>query len=589
MIGADNSNRSQTQGVLREGDAERSVQTNRRPYEQERTERPGAGDECASKHEIQQLSETRQVESDGTAGKFSVLPREASERTKETRSEESAEAIVGGGEKSKEPSAQGLKSQGDDLNPNPVIAADKESGARNRSHGKGKQKWLSGLWLPNGGTGQAAAGGSESQSRQREERKEQAPISLIEKVVSDENAEAALLAVERNGGAAGIDGMGAKQLRSHLGEHWSTIRRKLLEGTYVPSPVKRVWIEKSDGGKRPLGVPTVLDRFIQQLILGELQPVFEPIFSPCSWGFRPNRGAHDAVKAAQSFMIEEGKSWVVDMDIKGFFDHVDHDILMRRVSEQIKEKPVLKLIGRYLRSGVREEGRIIKPKGKGTPQGGPLSPLLANIYLDALDKELESRGLSFSRYADDCNIYVRSEKAAQRVLKGVSRFVEQKLKLEISATKSGVDRPWKRKFLGFSISREGRIEVSGKAIERFRARVREQWENRQNKTSNQLRDQWKRYIRGWWEYYRLTEKPEKLKRMDGWIRRHIRKCYWQRWHSSIGRVNALNKLDVSKRLLKTARSSRGAWRMAASPVMHRGLNNQRLKRHGFLCFADLIG
>lgn len=549
-------------------------------------------EECASKHEIPKLYEACQVESEGTAGQFGVLPREASSEA-QVLEEESAEVVVGGWtflgkdlqEMERSRTAEGPKSQGDDLNPHSVTTAMAPAGAR-RS-GPGKQKWLAGLWLPHGETGQADPSSSEPGDGRKEERKEQAP-DWMEKIVSDENAALALLAVERNGGAGGIDGMKTEQLRSHLEKHWLTVRKKLLEGTYVPSPVKRVWIPKGNGGQRPLGIPTVMDRFIQQLILGELQPHWERIFSDSSWGFRPGRGAHDAVRSAQRIMTEEGKSWVVDMDIKGFFDHVDHDILMRLVGLQIRDQRVLKLIGRFLRAGVWEEGCVSKPTGQGTPQGGPLSPLLANIYLDVLDKELEGRGLSFSRYADDCNIYVASEKAAQRVLERITKFVEKKLKLEVSASKSGVDRPWRRKFLGFRLSPAGVIEVSEKAIEKLRDQVRRLWEPRQNKSSTQLRDQWRRYVRGWWEYYRLTGKAKALLGLDGWIRRHIRCCFWQRWHGAKGRMKALRKLGVSFPLILGARSGRGAWRMAKHSVMHRGLSNRTLQRYGFLCFADLI-
>lgn len=549
-------------------------------------------DECARKHEIQKLPKACQVESEGAAGKFGVLPRETSFEAS-ALGEESAEVVVGGWtflvrdlqEMERIRTVEGPKSQGDDLNPHSVSTASAPEGARRG--GPGKQKWLPGLWLPNGETGQAVATSSEPGDGRKEERKEQAP-GLMEKIVSDENAALALLAVERNGGAAGIDGMETEQLGPHLAKHWPTIRRKLLEGTYVPSPVKRVWIPKGNGGKRPLGIPTVLDRFVQQLILGELQPLYEPLFSESSWGFRPGRGAHNAVKSAQRIMTEKGKSWVVDMDIKGFFDEVNHDILMRLIGLQIRDKRVLKLIGRILRAGVWEEGRVTKPMGKGTPQGGPLSPLLANIYLDVLDKELERRGLSFSRYADDCNIYVGSEKAAQRVLESITKFVAQKLKLEVSASKSGVDRPWKRKFLGFRLSPEGVIEVSEKALEKFRAQVRKLLESRQNKTSQELRDQWRRYIRGWWEYYRLTGNTKVLLAQDGWIRRHMRKCFWQRWHCAKGRLKALKKLGVRLPLILGARSSRGAWRMAKHPIMNTGLSNRTLKRYGFLCFADLL-
>jgi RNA-directed DNA polymerase len=551
-------------------------------------------DECASKHEIQKPIKTCQVESEGTAGKFGVLPREPSSEAWAS-GEESAEVVVGGWtflvndlqEMERIRAAEGPKSQGGDLNPHSVSTAMPPEGMRRG--GPGKQKWLSGMWLPNGETGQAAAVSSESGDGRKEERKEQTP-GLMEKIVSDENAAQALLAVERNGGAAGIDRMGTEQLRPYLEKHWPAIRKKLLEGNYVPSPVKRVWIPKSNGGgERPLGIPTVLDRFVQLLILGELQPLFEVTFSQHSWGFRPGRGAHEAVKSAQRILIEEGKSWVVDMDIKGFFDNVDHDILMRLIGQQIRDKEVLRLIGRILRAGVWEKGQVSRPAGKGTPQGGPLSPLLANIYLDVLDKELERRGLSFSRYADDCNIYVGSEKAAQRVLESITKWVETNLKLEVSATKSGVDRPWKRKFLGFRLSPQGVIEVSEKAIEKFRAQTRQFWESRQNKTSQELRDQWGRYVRGWWEYYRLAGHRQPLRALDGWIRRHMRKCFWQRWHGTKGRTAALKKLGVRFPLILGARSGRGAWRMAKHPVMQKGLSNRNLKRYGFLCLADLIG
>jgi RNA-directed DNA polymerase len=550
-------------------------------------------DEQASTSKIQKLNKACQVEPEGAAGKHGVLPRETSSEAS-ALGEESAEVVVGGWtflvkdlqEMERIRTAEGPKSQGDDLNPQSESTAKAPEGARRG--GPGKQKWLPGLWLPNGETGQAVAAGSESRDGVTEERKEQAP-GLMEKMVSDENAALALSAVERNGGAAGIDGMQTEQLGPHLAKHWLTIRSKLLEGTYVPSPVKRVWIPKANGGQRPLGIPTVLDRFVQQLLLGELQPLYEPSFSQHSWGFRPGRGAHNAVKSAQRILTEEAKSWVVDMDIKGFFDNVDHDILMRIIGLQVRDKHVLKLIGRMLRAGVWEERRVSKPTGKGTPQGGPLSPLLANIYLDVLDKELERRGLSFSRYADDCNIYVGSEKAAQRVLESITKFVAQRLKLEVSASKSGVDRPWKRKFLGFRLSPEAIIEVGEKAIERFRERVRQLWTNDQNATSTQMRDQWRGYIRGWWQYYQLTGNTKPLLAQDGWMRRHMRKYFWQRWHSSKGRLRALRKLGIRYPLLRAAKSGRGAWRMAKHPVMQKALSIRTLRRYGFLCFADLLG
>jgi group II intron reverse transcriptase/maturase len=317
---------------------------------------------------------------------------------------------------------------------------------------------------------------------------------LMEQVVSRENATAAWLAVKRNGGAPGIDGRTTKQLGEHLRRHWETICTKLLAGTYVPSPVKRVEIPKPDGGKRMLGIPTVVDRWIQQMLLLVLQPIFDPRFSPHSYGFRPGRSAHDAVRAAQG-LIRAGKDWVVDMDITKFFDHVNHDILMHRVGQLIRDKRVLRLIGKYLRSGIMLEG-VVQVSEEGTPQGGPLSPLLANIYLDALDRQLQERGLAFVRYADDCNLYVGSQAAAQRVLASITQWISKHLRLEVNATKSGVGRPWERKFLGFRIDPAGKIELAPRSLERFQDRVRELWRSCQSLSSNELRDQWRAYLKG---------------------------------------------------------------------------------------------
>jgi group II intron reverse transcriptase/maturase len=271
---------------------------------------------------------------------------------------------------------------------------------------------------------------------------------LMEDVVKPENAGRALKGVTSNKGAPGIDGMMTDELEGHLSRHWEKIRRKLLDGDYQPSPVRRVEIEKPGGGVRMLGIPTVLDRFIQQLLLQVMTPIYEPKFSGSSWGFRPGRSAHDAIRAAQGY-VREGKDWVVDIDIEKFFDHVNHDILMTRLGQTIRDKRVLKLIGRYLRSGVMINGVVIETE-EGTPQGGPLSPLLANIYLAPLDGELERRGHSFSRYADDCNIYVGSEPAAKRVMVTITEWITQKLRLKVNAQKSGTGRPWERKFLGFA-------------------------------------------------------------------------------------------------------------------------------------------
>jgi RNA-directed DNA polymerase len=408
---------------------------------------------------------------------------------------------------------------------------------------------------------------------------------LMEQVVTEENAQAAWLAVKRNGGAPGIDRMTTGQLRDHIDKHWVTLRSKLLAGTYVPSPVKRVEIPKPEGGIRLLGIPTVVDRWIQQMLLQQLQPIFEPTFSEHSYGFRPNRSAHEAVRAAQRYVQGE-KSWVVDMDITKFFDRVNHDILMHRVGQVVRDKRVLRLIGAYLRAGVMVEGLIIQTE-EGTPQGGPLSPLLANIYLDKLDRELEGRGLAFCRYADDCNIYVGSQRAAQRVLESVSQWVSRELRLEVNASKSGTGRPWERKFLGFRISPKGQIEAAPKSVERFKNKVRELWRSCQSRSSEELRDNWRAYVRGWWGYYRLAENRCNIYGLEGWIRRHIRKCFWLRWHNQRGRVRALRRLGLSGRLLKVAHSSQGAWPLSRNGSLQTALNNARLRKYGFVMPSDL--
>jgi RNA-directed DNA polymerase len=408
---------------------------------------------------------------------------------------------------------------------------------------------------------------------------------LMEQVVRPENATAAWKAVKRNKGAPGIDGMTVEQLRDHVRQHWETIRAKLLAGTYVPSPVRRVEIPKPDGGIRLLGVPTVLDRWIQQMLLEVLQGIFDPAFSEHSYGFRPGRSAHGAVQAAQGY-VQGGKDWVVDMDITKFFDRVNHDILMTRIGQTIRDKRVLRLIGRYLRSGVMIEG-VVQATEEGTPQGGPLSPMLANIYLDALDRELEERGLAFSRYADDCNIYVGSQRAAERVLVSITEWIRQYLRLEVNATKSGVGRPWERKFLGFRINLEGKIEVAPKSVERFKEKVREYWRSCQSLSSNELRDGWRAFVQGWWAYFHLAEERRNVFGLEGWIRRHIRKCFWQRWHDWRGRWKKLRKLGLNGRRLEVAHSSKGAWRIAASPSLQQALNNVFLRRLGFLVPSDL--
>lgn len=408
---------------------------------------------------------------------------------------------------------------------------------------------------------------------------------LMEQLVGLKNYAAALEAVKRNRGAAGIDGMPVGRLGDHVAEHWESLRAKLRTGEYVPSPVRRVEIPKPNGGIRLLGIPTVQDRWIQQMLLQVLQPIFDPGFSPNSYGFRPGRSAHDAVRAAQGY-LREGKDWVVDMDITKFFDRVNHDILMTRIGRTIRDKRILGLIGKYLRAGVMING-VVQDSEEGTPQGGPLSPLLANIYLHALDEELEERGLAFCRYADDCNIYVGSERAAERVLTQMSQWIGQELRLEVNAKKSGTGRPWERKFLGFRVSATGKIEVAPTSLERFKEQVRELWNSRQSLTSEELRDRWCAYVRGWWGYYRLAEQRNPVFRLEQWIRRHIRACFWDRWHDRRGRLRHLRALGIRGRGLKMAHSSLGAWRASLAPSVQAALSNATLRKYKFLLPSEL--
>ena len=404
--------------------------------------------------------------------------------------------------------------------------------------------------------------------------------ALMEAVLAKENLRAAWLQVKANDGAAGIDEMSVGRTKEHLRVHWEKIEAKLREGKYQPAGVRVVEIPKPQGGTRRLGIPTVTDRLIEQALGQVLSTIWEPHFSEHSYGFRPGRSAHDAVRAAQGY-VSEGKEWVVDIDLKNFFDQVDHDILMRMVAERVRDKRVLQLIGRYLRAPV-VQGRSEQVRVKGTPQGGPLSPLLANIYLDALDKELERRGLSFVRYADDIAIYVSSPRAAERILESVIEWLRKELKLEVNREKSGSGPTDQSSLLGFRIDRRCEVSVAPKAMEKLKSRVRECWRSCQSKTSNQLRDQWKQYIEGWWAYFRIATVLRPVRNLSSWIRRHIRKCFWLRWHSIAGRYNALKRLGISGRGLQIAYASSKAWRMALNGQMHTALSNRTLQRYGFV-------
>jgi RNA-directed DNA polymerase len=409
--------------------------------------------------------------------------------------------------------------------------------------------------------------------------------NLMEQAVAPENYRSALAAVTRNDGAPGIDRMRAAELEKHLEIHWEKIRAKLLTGTYVPAPVRRVEIPKPSGGVRMLGIPTVLDRFIQQLLLQVLTPIFDPTFSDHSFGFRPGRSVADAMRAAQEF-TREGKDWVVDLDITKFFDHVSHDILLGRIGTTIRDKRMLGLIGRYLRRGAMVDG-VVTASEEGTPQGGPLSPLWANIYLDALDKELDKRGLSWCRCAHNRNIYVDSQATAERTLTSIQNWIEKHLRLKVNPAKSGTGRTWERKFLGFQLTCLRRIKIAPESVERFKAKVREIWRSCQSLTEEELRKNWQQYLRGWWGYYRLSEVRKPIFQLEPWIRRHIRKYFWLRWHGPVGRRRNLRSLGLQGHLLKVAHSSTGAWHLARTGSLHTALSNAGLRRSGFFMPSDL--
>lgn len=415
--------------------------------------------------------------------------------------------------------------------------------------------------------------------------------TLMERILDTENLRTAVAAVKRNKGKPGVDGMTVQEIIPHLNKHWPQIKEKLLNGDYKPALIKGVMIPKADGGQRQLGIPTVQDRVIQQAISQQLNLKFDPVFSEHSYGYRPGKSAHDAIKAVQSF-AKAGKTWCVDIDISAFFDHVNHDILMRRVSEKVKDKRVLKLIGRYLRAGRKQNGQVYK-RLSGTPQGGPLSPLLANIYLDPLDKELEKRDLSFSRYADDLMIYASSERSAERIFNSVCKWIEKHLKLKVNRDKSGTGRPWNRKYLGFIIQEEnGEIGIAPASLDRYKARVRELWRGNQSLTSKELVKQWRRYLLGWWNYFGIAKVQLKsllwqLNSLSGWTRRHMRKCFWQRWHSKIGRLRQLHRQQVSAKVIQRVNFYAGAWRAARHPAMHMAMNNKRLVQYGLLTPNDL--
>jgi RNA-directed DNA polymerase len=414
---------------------------------------------------------------------------------------------------------------------------------------------------------------------------------LMEAVVERSNMTEALHRVEKNGGSAGIDGMNVGDLRAYLKEQWPGIKDELLSGDYRPKPVRRVEIPKPDGkGMRKLGIPTVVDRLIQQAVHQVMEPVFDPEFSESSYGFRRGRSAHDAVKQAREY-VREGRRWVVDLDLEKFFDRVNHDILMSRVARKVKDKRVLKLIRRYLQAGAMEEG-LTTASREGTPQGGPLSPLLSNIMLDDLDKELERRGHKFCRYADDSNVYVRSKHAGERVMETLTRFLERKLKLKVNRDKSAIDQPWKRKFLGYSMTahREAKLKVAKQSVKRIRVKLKELFRAGKGRNLERfIREDLNPVLRGWVNYFSLSETRGVFEELDGWLRRRLRCMLWKQWkrtHTRFKRLRARGLDEV--RAWKSATNGRGSWWNSGASHMNQAFPRSYFDRLGLISLLTFM-
>ena len=436
-----------------------------------------------------------------------------------------------------------------------------------------------------GGTSEGMGIARQADTAREEYAGDGAPM-LMDKVCARENLLAAYRRVVRNGGAPGVDGMTVEELMPYCRKHWARIREELLRGRYMPQAVRRVEIPKPDGkGKRMLGIPTVLDRLIQQALLQVLTPIFDPTFSEDSYGFRPGRSAHDAVRRARQH-IATGHRWVVDLDIEKFFDRVNHDVLMARVARRVKNKRLLLLIRRYLQAGVLEGGPM-SPRLEGTPQGGPLSPLLSNILLDELDKELERRGHRFVRYADDCNVYVRSKRAGGRVMTSVKRFLWKRLRLRINRDKSAVGRPWKRKFLGYSVTWRRKLKVAPESVKRLKAKLRALFRRGRGRNLVHVCKELNVVLRGWVAYYRLCELRASFEMLDGWIRRKLRAIIWRQWKRPRTRIKELVKRGLAPdRAAVSAYNGRGPWWNAGASHMHQAVPTSASRRMGLISLID---
>ncbi len=406
----------------------------------------------------------------------------------------------------------------------------------------------------------------------------------MEEVLSRENMLAAYHRVVGNRGAPGVDGVTVDELETLIRQRWEAIREELFSGTYVPNAVRKVEIPKPGGkGVRMLGIPTVLDRLIQQALLQVLQPMFDPTFSDHSFGFRPRRSAHQALDRAKQH-IAAGHRWVVDMDLEKFFDRVNHDVLMSRLARRIEDKRILRLIRRYLQAGMMEGG-IVSQRSEGTPQGGPLSPLLSNVLLDELDRELQQRGHRFVRYADDCNIYVRSRRAGQRVLDSTERFLKKRLRLKVNREKSAVDRPWKRKFLGYTFTMhfQPKLKVAPESVKRLKGRLREMFRRGRGRSLRRVIDELRPMLVGWVSYYRKSEVRNVFEQLDQWIRRKLRAILWRQWKRNWTRAKEMIRRGLShEQAWTSATNGRGPWWNAGASHMNRAVPTRYLSQLGLV-------
>lgn len=412
--------------------------------------------------------------------------------------------------------------------------------------------------------------------------------SMLEEILDIRNVKKALEQVTGNKGAGGIDGMQTDELRDYLNAHWQTLRKEILEGNYVPDPVRKVEIPKAGGGTRMLGIPTVKDRLLQQAIAQWLSPQYEDGFSNHSYGFREGRNAHQAVLQAQ-LNLNEGYDWVIELDLEKFFDRVNHDKLMGLLAKQLKDKGTLKLIRSYLNSGIMEDG-VVSPRTGGTPQGSPLSPLLSNIVLDELDKELEARGHRYVRYADDCSIYVKSEKSAERVKESITAYIESQLKLKVNCRKSKVSRPQESTLLGFSFYRSGskwEIRIAPKSLEKIRKKMKGQTRRSDPSPAREKIKKMDAVIRGWVNYFSIAKAKRKMQELDEQVRTRLRMWLWKQWKKPKTKMQNLLKLGIKRQqAYEWSNSCKGYCRVAHSPILCRALNNEHFTRLRYIGFAN---